>query len=99
MIPSISFRERIALYALLTSISVDALLPGLRQIGADVGASPPLSTQHVISLFIFGMVFGELLIGPLSDAMGRKKALVLGLGVYTLGTVIAMLAGFFRGQM
>ncbi|WP_439627147.1 multidrug effflux MFS transporter [Shinella sp.] len=96
MTSSISFRERIALYALLTSltsISIDALLPGLREIGADVGAAPPLSTQHVISLFIFGMAFGELLLGPLSDAIGRKKALVLGLCVYAAGTVIAMLAG------
>lgn len=93
---SISFRERILLYALLTSltsISIDALLPGLRAIGADVGVSPPLSTQHIISLFIFGMAFGELLLGPLSDALGRKKALVLGLGVYAIGTVVAMLAG------
>jgi DHA1 family bicyclomycin/chloramphenicol resistance-like MFS transporter len=92
----ISFRERIALYALLTSLtslSIDALLPGLRDIGADVGVSPPLSTQHVISLFIFGMAFGELLLGPLSDAIGRKKSLVLGLFVYAAGTVIAMLAG------
>ncbi|GGB08844.1 MFS transporter [Brucella endophytica] len=91
-----SFRERIVLYALLTSvtsISIDALLPGLRVIGAEVGVSPPLSTQHIISLFIFGMVFGELLLGPLSDAMGRKRALLLGLAVYCAGTVIAMLAG------
>lgn len=93
---SISFRERIVLYALLTSLSslsIDALLPGLRQIGEEVGVAPPLSTQHIISLFIFGMAFGELLLGPLSDAMGRKKALVLGLGVYVAGTIIAMLAG------
>ncbi|URK88313.1 MFS transporter [Rhizobium sp. RCAM05350] len=77
----------------LTSISIDALLPGLRQIGADVGVAPPLSTQHIISLFILGMAVGELLLGPLSDAMGRKRALVLGLCVYALGTVIAMAAG------
>ncbi|WP_235771566.1 multidrug effflux MFS transporter [Rhizobium alarense] len=96
MTSAISFRERIALYALLTSltsVSIDALLPGLRQIGEDLGVAPPLSTQHVISLFIFGMAFGELLLGPLSDAMGRKKALVLGLAVYAVGTVTAMLAG------
>lgn len=93
---SASFRERIALYAFLTSltsISIDALLPGLRQIGSDLGVTPPLSTQHVVSLFIFGMAFGELLLGPVSDALGRKKALVLGLGVYGLGTAIAMFAG------
>jgi MFS transporter, DHA1 family, multidrug resistance protein len=96
MTSSISFRERIALYALLTSLtslSIDALLPGLRAIGAEVGVTPPLSTRHIISLFIFGMAFGELLLGPLSDAMGRKKALVLGLCIYAAGTIIAMLAG------
>ena len=96
MTPSISFRERIALYALLTSLtafSIDALLPALRAIGAEVGAAPPLSTQHVVSLFVFGMVFGELLLGPLSDAMGRKRALLLGLAVYAFGTVVAMFAG------
>lgn len=96
MISSISLRERIALYALLTSltaVSIDALLPGLRQIGEDMGATPPQSTQHVISLFIFGMAFGELFLGPLSDAVGRKKALVLGLGIYMAGTITAMLAG------
>jgi DHA1 family bicyclomycin/chloramphenicol resistance-like MFS transporter len=93
---SISLRERIALYALLTSLtslSIDALLPGLRQIGDEVGAAPPLSTQHVISLFIFGMAFGELFLGPLSDAIGRKKALVLGLCLYAVGTITALLAG------
>lgn len=92
----ISFRERIALYALLTSltsISIDALLPGLRQIGEDVGVAPPLSTQHVISLFILGMALGELLLGPLSDAIGRKNTLALGLGIYVAGTITAMLAG------
>lgn len=93
---SISFRERIILYALLTSltsISIDALLPALRQIGEEVGVAPPLSTQHIISLFIFGMAFGELFLGPLSDAIGRKKALVLGLCLYAVGTITAMLAG------
>lgn len=92
----ISFRERILLYALLTSLtslSIDALLPGLREIGADVGQAPPLSTQHIVSLFIFGMAFGELLLGPVSDAIGRKKALLLGLCVYGAGTVVAMQAG------
>lgn len=93
---SISFRERIILYALLTSltsISIDALLPALRQIGEEVGVAPPLSTQHIISLFIFGMAFGELFLGPLSDAIGRKNALVLGLCLYAVGTITALLAG------
>ncbi len=90
-----TFRSRLMLYALLTSLtslSIDALLPGLRQIGLELGVAPPLSTHHVISLFIFGMAFGELVIGPLSDAFGRKQALLGGLCVYLLGTVVALFA-------
>lgn len=90
-----TFRSRLILYALLTSLtslSIDALLPGLRQIGLELGVAPPLSTHHVISLFIFGMAFGELVIGPLSDAFGRKQALLGGLCVYLLGTVVALSA-------
>ncbi|RYH07664.1 MFS transporter [Tropicimonas sp. IMCC6043] len=89
-------RWRILFYALLTSLtalSIDALLPGLQIIGATMAPAPPLSTQHVISLFIFGMAFGELLIGPLADALGRKRALALGIGIYGLGTLIALSAG------
>lgn len=89
---SISF-ERIALYAFLTSLtalSIDAVLPALRIIETELHVEPPLSTQHIVSLFIFGMVFGELFLGPISDAIGRKRALVLGLGLYMAGTLVAM---------
>jgi len=90
-----SFRSRLILYALLTSLtslSIDALLPGLREIGLELGVAPPLSTHHIISLFIFGMAFGELVIGPLSDAFGRKPALLGGLSIYVVGTVVALFA-------
>ncbi|MDR6671004.1 MFS transporter [Rhizobium sp. 1399] len=64
-----------------------------RQIGDEVGAAPPLSTQHVISVFIFRTAFGELLMGPLSDGIGRKKVLVHGLCLHAIGTVTTILAG------
>lgn len=93
-------RERIVLYAALTAltaVSIDALLPGLRDIAGELGVAPPLSTQHVVTLFIFGMVFGELVFGPISDAVGRKRALVAGLGVYAIGTLVALLASSLEG--
>ncbi|KQS72826.1 MFS transporter [Rhizobium sp. Leaf371] len=90
-----SLRERILLYAGLTSLtalSIDGLLPALRRIGAEMAEAPPLSTQSVIALFIVGMAIGELFLGPLSDAVGRRKALLLGLGLYAFGTLVAMLS-------
>lgn len=88
-------RSRLILYALLTSltaISIDAILPGLLSIEETLRDGSPLQAQHVVSLFVFGMVFGELLIGPASDAFGRKTALIAGLVVYVVGTIIAMTA-------
>ncbi|ETX29904.1 MFS transporter [Roseivivax isoporae] len=90
------------LYALMTSltaVSIDAILPGLRAIESSLGAHPPLEAHHVVSLFVFGMVFGELVMGPLSDAVGRKAALVAGLGVYVLGTLVALTAMSFEGVL
>mgnify|MGYP000047110368 FL=1 len=90
------WRERLVLYALLTSLtalSIDALLPALRLIEAELPPTAMLDPHHVVSLFIFGMVFGELCLGPISDAMGRKPALVGGLVLYGCGTLICLWAG------
>lgn len=88
---TVGHRQKCAFFQAQLLRLPDCLLKGSS--AHDIGVSPPLSTQHIISLFIFGMAFGELLLGPLSDALGRKKALILGLSIYAVGTVIAMLAG------
>jgi len=87
--------EHIILYAALTALtalSIDAVLPALRAIETELRPTPPLSAQHIVSLFILGMVFGELLFGPLSDAIGRKRALIGGLLIYMAGTLIAIMS-------
>lgn len=87
--------SRIIFYALLTSLtafSIDALIPALLVIGDRLPSSQHLAPHHLVSLFIAGMVIGELFAGPLSDAIGRKRALLWGLVVYVAGTVMCLLA-------
>ncbi|MEP0519358.1 MAG: multidrug effflux MFS transporter [Hyphomicrobiales bacterium] len=87
--------EFIALFSLITSLtaaSIDGMLPALGVIGLQLGAPSHTSTQLVISLFIFGMVFGELIFGPLSDAIGRRKTILIGLAIFCAGTIVAMTA-------
>lgn len=93
--PALRLPEFIALFALMTSLtalSIDAMLPALPDMGRSLGASDTTVMQLVISMLIFGMVFGELIFGPLSDAVGRKKAIYAGLAVYSVGTLLAMTA-------
>ncbi|WP_020591565.1 multidrug effflux MFS transporter [Kiloniella laminariae] len=91
--------EFVILFALITSLtalSIDAMLPALPQIGQDLGVIDPRNNQLIITLFIFGMVFGDLLGGPVSDAIGRKPAILLGILIYLAGTLVAMTAQSFE---
>ncbi|MFG1496182.1 multidrug effflux MFS transporter [Saccharospirillum sp. HFRX-1] len=92
--PSRSLPELVAGFALLTcltALSLDAILPGLPAIEAQFGVSTT-DTQLVVSMLVLGMVFGELTFGPLADAYGRKPAIMTGLGIFMVGTLIATLA-------
>lgn len=80
-----------ALLTCLTALSLDAILPGLPAIEAQFGVSTT-DTQLVVSMLVLGMVFGELAFGPLADAYGRKPAIMIGLGIFMVGTLIATLA-------
>ena len=80
----------------LVAVSIDAVLPALPAIAAELGFITLQHSQMVVWLFVLGMVFGELLFGPLCDANRRRPALVLEVGVFCLGTVIAMSADNFE---
>ncbi|WP_018688810.1 MFS transporter [Ahrensia kielensis] len=87
--------ERVALYALLisiTALSLDMLLPLLPTIAQEFKSSDSNQIYFVISAVIFGMIFGEIIFGPLADAIGRKPALIIGLAVFLFGTIIALTA-------
>lgn len=77
--------EFIALIALLFSLiayGTDAMLPALEEIAAGVGAPSVTRTQLVVGLFILGTGVGQLVAGPLSDAIGRKPVLLGGIALF-----------------
>ncbi len=90
------FVALVSLTTSLTAVSIDAILPGLRDIGEAFQVTNSNNTQLIVSLFIFGMVFGELIFGPVSDAIGRKAAIMYGLVIFVAGTVLAMTAVSFE---
>ena len=91
-------REFVAMMALLISLvalSIDAMLPALPQIGADLGVERPNHYQLVISVLLLGMACGQLVYGPLSDSTGRKPAIYAGLALFLLGCLLSVFAGSF----
>jgi DHA1 family bicyclomycin/chloramphenicol resistance-like MFS transporter len=48
--------------------------------------------QMTISIYIIGLAGGQLVYGPLSDALGRRPMLMVGLALYVVGGVTCALA-------
>ena len=92
---ALSEKEFIALFATiisLTALSMDAVLPAFRDMAQSLALVDVTQIQWVVSALIAGMVFGELVFGPVSDIMGRKRSILIGVGIYLIGSLIAMSA-------
>lgn len=72
------------------AISIDAMLPALKSIGESLNVSDINHTQYIIVSIFAGMAAGQLVCGPLSDALGRKKILYAGLVLYAVGSLICL---------
>ena len=76
-----SYREFVALMATMMSLvalSIDVMLPALPAIGADLNVQNENAPQLVVSAIFLGLAVGQLIFGPLSDSIGRKRAIYSG---------------------
>jgi len=79
-------------FAALAPMAIDMYLPALPAISAAMRAAPAQATA-TLSLFFTGLALGQLLVGPLSDRIGRRPPLVGGLMLFIVGTLAAAAAG------
>ncbi|MFD1579834.1 Bcr/CflA family efflux MFS transporter [Ramlibacter ginsenosidimutans] len=70
---------------------VPALPAAARGLGTTAG-----EMQMAISIYITGLALGQLFYGPLSDALGRRPMLIVGLSLYAVGSVAAGVAPGLR---
>jgi DHA1 family bicyclomycin/chloramphenicol resistance-like MFS transporter len=92
------FGESIALMALMISfvaLSVDSMLPALPEIGRDLSVRHPNDVQLVISILILGLSVGQLTYGPLSDSIGRKSPIFIGIIIFMVGCLLSIFAAQF----
>jgi DHA1 family bicyclomycin/chloramphenicol resistance-like MFS transporter len=79
----------------LVALAIDSMLPALGTIADDLGARGPNDRQLVLTVFFAGNTGGQLLYGPLTDAIGRRRAMLAGLTVLALGTLLSLFATSF----
>ena len=91
--------EFIALMAVMTSIiafSIDAMLPALPQIAADLGVADVNDRQLVVIVLFIGLALAQIVYGPLSDTLGRKPAAYIGFAIFIIGSLMCVFAGSFE---
>src|SRR4051794_511509 len=72
-------------------LSLDLYLPALPQLADDLNASAS-AAQLSITACLLGLAVGQLVAGPLSDRLGRKRPLIIGLVAYLLASVACAVA-------
>jgi len=87
------FRAALVL-GLLSAIgpfAIDMYLPALPSIGSNLNATPGAVQASLMSFFL-SLGLGQILYGPASDMLGRKKPLYFGLSVFAVASVGCALA-------
>ncbi|HEY0492634.1 MAG TPA: Bcr/CflA family multidrug efflux MFS transporter [Candidatus Dormibacteraeota bacterium] len=72
-------------------LSIDMYLPALPAISRDLVASESL-IQLTLTACLIGLALGQLLSGPLSDTLGRRRPLLIGVSIYVLASLLCALA-------
>lgn len=67
-------------------IAIDMYLPSMPAIAADLHTDPA-SAQQTMSVFLIGMALGQLLYGPISDRVGRRPPLIVGIAVFVVMSI------------
>lgn len=72
--------------------TIDMYLPSLPRIAVELSASDA-AVQLTLAGTMIGMAMGQLVTGPLSDAIGRRRPLLVGLSVHVSASLAILFAG------
>jgi DHA1 family bicyclomycin/chloramphenicol resistance-like MFS transporter len=62
-------------------VTTDLYLPALPRLGRDLGVTTA-SVEVTLTMCVVGIAVGQLLVGPLSDTLGRRRPLIAGLVLF-----------------
>jgi DHA1 family bicyclomycin/chloramphenicol resistance-like MFS transporter len=75
----------------LGPLTIDMYLPALPTITTDLRASAA-AVQLTLTGTLAGLAIGQLIVGPLSDAFGRRVPLLAGIAVHVTASVLCVFA-------
>jgi MFS transporter, DHA1 family, multidrug resistance protein len=97
--PALSFAEFVALIALMmgvTAFAIDNLLPAFDVLGAVFRVDDPNRLQLLVYGYMIAFAVAQIGYGPLSDMLGRRPVLLVGLAIFTIGSLLALVAPSFE---
>lgn len=83
----------------LMALAIDTVLPALPDMGAELGTTAETDNQLIISFMFAGLGLGQLVYGPLSDSIGRKRAVYVGIFFFVLGSLLSLIATDFETML
>ena len=93
---SVEFVVLTAVMSSLIAFSIDAMLPALPQIAADLGIRRENDRQMIVTALFLGLALSQLVYGPVADTIGRKPTIYWGFAIFLLGTLMCILSPSFE---
>ncbi|MCW2690702.1 MAG: drug resistance transporter, Bcr/CflA subfamily [Mycobacterium sp.] len=75
----------------LGPLTIDMYLPALPRIADELSVSSSVA-QLTLTGTLAGLAIGQLIVGPLSDSLGRRRPLMAGIVLHMLASVLCVLA-------
>ena len=75
----------------LGPLTIDMYLPALPKIADDLGVSSSVA-QLTLTGTLAGLGLGQLIVGPLSDSLGRRRPLMAGIVLHMVASLLCLFA-------
>ncbi|MFV2198029.1 multidrug effflux MFS transporter [Nocardiopsis sp. LOL_012] len=96
MVRSARPRRSVALLVLVLGVltglgplATDMYLPAFPQVADDLAATEG-QIHLTLTAMMLGLAVGQLVIGPMSDAVGRRRPLLVGVALFTVASVLCV---------
>ncbi len=89
--PSAKFVLTLGALIAIGPLTIDTYLPAFPSITSELETTSA-AVQLTLTGTLIGLALGQLLIGPISDSIGRRRPLVVGIAVHVLASLLCVVA-------